>query len=261
MASTYTAPVTPKAGRPARAIVETPPRPRTVDGVLIASGVFIACSLLSALTWYGFKGQFIDLLISSDRKAKNPTPGYGATQAADDLDKIRRGQLIQTFVVGLALAFLTYAVTRARSSSAGRWGLVIVLVLTANAVIPVKGLPALANGLRVLALVAALAIIVLLFLPPSRRYFAECRIAIHGEDSPRARGFRGLFSNGMPARQATPRRTAERVDAMVAAENDGRPAGSKSRTAKVRTEQAAVARGAELARSRAKASKSRRSDG
>ena len=229
--------------------------------MLIASGVFIAFSLLSALTWYGFKSQFIDLLITSDRKAKNPTPGYGATQAADDLDKIRRGQLIQTFVVGLR-SCLPHLRGHPRSELiSGPVGLVIVLVLTANAVIPVKGLPALANGLRVLALVAALAIIVLLFLPPSRRYFAECRIAIHGEDSPRARGFRGLFSNGMPARQATPRRTAERVDATVAAENDGRPAGSKSRTAKVRTEQAAVARGAELARSRAKASKSRRSDG
>jgi hypothetical protein len=230
--------------------------------VLVAAGVFIACSLLSALTWYGFKSQFIDLLISSDRKSKNPTPGYGAAQAADDLDKIRKGQLVQTFVVCLALTFLTYAITRARSASAGRWGLVIVLVLTVNAVIPVNGLPGLANGLRVIALLAAVAVVVLLFMPPSRRYFAQCRVAIHGEDSPRAGGFRGLFSNGMPQRQAPPpRQTAERVDGAVAAEADARPAGSKSRAAKVRTEQAAVARGAELARSRAKASKSRRSDG
>jgi hypothetical protein len=65
----------------------------------------------------------------------------------------------------------------------------------------------------------------------------------------------------MPPRQAPPRQTAERVDGAVVAESDVRPAGSKSRAAKVRTEQAAVARGAELARSRAKASKSRRSDG
>jgi hypothetical protein len=253
--------VTEKAGRATRATVETPPRPRTVDGVLVAAGIFIVCSLLSALTWYGFKSQFIDLLIRSDRKSKNPTPGYGAAQAADDLDKIRKGQLVQTFVVCLALTFLTFAITRARSASAGRWGLVIVLVLTVNAVIPVNGLPALANGLRVVAMLAAAAVVVLLFMPPSRRYFAACRVAVHGEDSPRASGFRGLFSNGMPQRQAPPRQTAERVDGAVVAESDVRPAGSKSRAAKVRTEQAAVARGAELARSRAKASKSRRSDG
>jgi hypothetical protein len=253
--------VTEKAGRATRASVETPPRPRTVDGVLVAAGVFIACSLLSALTWYGFKSQFIDLLIRSDRKAKNPTPGYGAAQAADDLDKIRKGQLVQTFVVCLALAFLTYAITRARSASAGRWGLVIVLVLTVNAVIPVNGLPALANGLRVVALLAALTVVVLLFLPASRRYFAQCRVAVTGGEPTRSGGLRGLFSNGMPQRQVTPRQTTERVDATVAANGDARQAGSKSRAAKARTEQAAVARGAELARSRAKASKSRRSDG
>lgn len=259
MAHTYTAPVTEKAGRAARATVETPPRPRSVDGVLLAAGVFIACSLLSALTWYGFKSQFVDLLISSDRKSKNPTPGYGAAQAADDLDKIRKGQLVQTFVVCLALAFLTYAITRARSASAGRWGLVIVLVLTVNAVIPVSGLPAVANGLRVVALLAAVTVVVLLFMPPSRRYFAQCRVAVTGGEPTRTGGLRGLFSNGMPQRQVPVRQT-ERVDAAVAADGDVRPAGSKSRTAKARNEQAAVARGAELARSRAKASKSRRTD-
>jgi hypothetical protein len=246
-------------GRSARSAqpVETPPRPRTITGALIAIGVVIGCTILSALTWFIFKDQLVHLLIDANAKAKDPKSPYGVTQASADLTNIRKGQLIQAGVVGLALAFLGYALTRARSASAGRWGLVIVLVLTGQGLIPIKGLPGLANTFRGFALIAAVTVIGLMFVKSSRAYFQACRAAVTGND-PTARpvGFRGLFTNGMPAKNAPAPATAP----AESGEESSRPAGSKSR-AKKSSDQAAVARGAELARTRAKAaSKSRRTE-
>jgi hypothetical protein len=114
----------------------------------------------------------------------------------------------------------------------------------------------------VLSGVASIVAIVLLFLPESRVYFravGDLRraefAAKHGATPPPARGSLGGLFRPRPPAPATSRETGVSLDKH--AEAAGRPRAAK---AKSRTEAEAIARGAQLARERAKASKSRRTE-
>jgi hypothetical protein len=110
--------------------------------------------------------------------------------------------------------------------------------------------------------VLSIVVLLLIFVPKeSIAYFRACREANlpperRGQQRP---GLGSLFAPRPPRQRMTPvGRTAEPEPASRPAET--RPAVPKAK-AKVRTDSEAIARGAELARARAKASKSRRTPG
>jgi hypothetical protein len=147
-----------------------------------------------------------------------------------------------------------------------RWALLIVMVMTLGpfAVLPGRGLPVVPQVAGVLSGVACIAAIVLLFLPESRAYFkaiSALRAAATGRAAAPSRGLGSLFAPRPAAARKPPPSSglrssaASRANARVT--KGGTAAGAR---AKIRSDEAAVARGAALARSRAKASKSRRTE-
>ncbi|MDT4938379.1 MAG: hypothetical protein QOG80_2050, partial [Pseudonocardiales bacterium] len=148
---------------------------------------------------------------------------------------------------------------RISTASVTRWALLVVMVLAGGPlqVIPSSGWPPFIQITLVLAGVAAIAAIVLLFLPDSRAYFRAVAALRRGQYVAKQGGaataprptLRSMFApKPAPVSLDKPRARAE---ASAAAR------GAKSKS---RTEAEAVARGAQLARERAKASKSRRTD-
>ena len=133
-------------------------------------------------------------------------------------------------------------------------------------IIPTSGLPAPASAAGVILGAASIAALGLIFLAPaSTAYFRACRLAnvpeeLRGQPRP---GLGSLFGPKRTAagRQPAGRQPGARQSAAAARASSAeanRPAAGKAK-AKVRSDTDAVAKGAELARSRAKASKSRRS--
>jgi hypothetical protein len=232
------------------------PRPRTVTAATAAVGALIVLSLAEAVSMFGFTAQLSDLFAKNNAKASKPKNPYGPSQIAHDLHQYRVSTLVQALVVALAMSFLVVAIRRVRSASVARWALIVVMVLTSGlgGLIPINGLPALANVLRALMGLASLAAIVLLLLPESSRYFKACKAALNPAGAPPRPGLRDLFAPRPPAgaQQPSPAETPEETPA-------SKPAAARSK-AKTRVDEAAVAKGADLARNRAKASKSRRTE-
>jgi hypothetical protein len=204
-------------------------------------------------------------LVNTTNKAgsKKKTP-YGPDQIASDIHQLRQGTLIMGVVIAVALALLVFAVRRARSASGSRWALLILMLFTSLPfyVVPITGFPAAVNVAGVIVGVASIAAILLIFVPPpSQKYFRDCREA---SLPPERRGQPRPSLFGPRRQRPGPAGTGGRAAAARAASQEAqdeavRPSGTSSKArAKVRSDADAVARGAELARSRAKASKSRR---
>lgn len=229
------------------------PRPRTINAAMAAVGAFAVLSLAEAASLFGFTGQLTTLFAKNNAKLKKPKNPYGPSEIAHDLHQTRVTTLVQAIVVVLALAFLAAAIRRVRSASVARWALIVVMVLTNGpaGLIPVNGLPGLSNALRALTGIAALATIVLLLLPESTRYFRACKAAMTPEGAPPRPSLRDMFAPRPPV--------GTKQAAQPPAVNRSKPAAGKTK-GKTRTDEAAVAKGAELARTRAKASKSRRTE-
>jgi hypothetical protein len=180
---------------------------------------------------------------------------------AADVHSLRQGTLLMGAVVAVALVLLTFALRRARTASGTRWAMLILMLFTSLPfyVIPIKHFPVVPNVAGVLIGVSSIAAIVLVFLfKPSQQYFRDCKEAslppdLRGKPRPSLFGPRrpraGLAGPG--GRAAAARAAAEQADVV-------RPGSAPKARAKVRADADAVARGAELARSRAKASKSRK---
>lgn len=259
---TYTAPVSDTTNKPPLSLnkgrggdqIPAVARPRTITAAVAAVGAVIVLSIAEAASLFGFTDQLSKLLADNNAKAKKPKSPYGPSQISHDLHQFRITTLVQAIVVGLALIFLIFALRRVRTASVGRWALVIVMVLTNGPVglIPVKGLPGLPNALRVLTGVASLAAIVLLFMPESSRYFRACKATLTPEGAPPRASLRDLFAPRPPARAPE--------SAKAAAPQQPAKASVSKAKGKSRVDEAAVAKGAELARNRAKASKSRRTE-
>jgi hypothetical protein len=230
------------------------PIPLTVHLATIAIAVQIVCTLVRALALRGYTSELSSWLVEMNGKAKNPVKDYNAGKVAHDLEQLRSGALIQAIVLSLALAILALSLRRARGASGARWALIIILVLTSGplAVVPVAGWPLLPKAAGVGMGVASIAVIVLILLPKSMAYFRACKEATRPAGAAPRPGLAALFRpRPHPAaaqRSGTPAATAERAELPV----------RRTPKAKVRADADAVARGAEIARARAKASKSRR---
>ncbi len=251
----------PATTRGSRAAIETVRPPKTIDLATGAIGVVILGLAGRALGLLGSTGTLNSYLIDLNARAKKPVANYVRDHLAGDLHSLRVSAVIQSIVVAVALVLIVFALRRTRTAGGSRWALLIIVVLTALPfyVIPVSGWPVLPKVSGVLTGVAAIASLVLVFVPASSAYFRQCRDAMTPPElrgQPK-KGLGALFGP-RPPRAARPRAGAPTGAAQrpAAARN---VSSSRSR-AKVRSDADSVARGAELARSRAKASKSRRTD-
>lgn len=229
---------------------------------------------------------------SGCKSAKDALAKFTANPSSH-ISSVQSSQLTASVVLCLALALVAVAVYRGRHWS--RWmvlGLWVICSYTgtlagiASVLSVSQSIPGPFKSLAFLSGAAFIVAVVLVNLRPSAGYFAAHKpLPAAGAAAPRP-GLAGLFGPRRPAAASTapgatvarpglaglfgPRRPAATSTAPAA--NGARP-GSKATTrtpsgaaapkskAKVRADEAAVARGAELARSRAKAaSKSRRTE-
>jgi hypothetical protein len=231
-------------------------RPRTVLLAAVALVVGGLASLIAALDLYGLGDWLRREQIKSDKKAK-PPKHHTAAQLDHLVSQQQSGALIGSIIVMLAVLFLAYGVFRGRHWS--RWA-VIAFWFLASFTGTLVGIGAVLNvgssapaAFRLPAFVAGAAMIVAVAyvnLRPSTEYFAAHRPVA----APGAPVRRGLFAPRVPTRSvsasaALKSNAATRGEAYVQRQR------AKKRAADNRE---SVARGAELARQRAKASKSRR---
>lgn len=258
------------AGKPAKAGADERPTklatPRTIDYACIALGVTALALVVRGLGMLGFTHELQQFLITSNNNAgSKKKPNYIRDHLATDLHALRQGTLLMGVVIALALVLLIFALRRVRTASGSRWAMLIVMLFTSLPfyIVPISGFPAVPKVAGVLVGAAAIAALLLVFIPkPSQQYFRDCREAAlppeqRGQPRPSLFGprrQRAGFGGGPAGRPDRNTRAAS----VRTAERENKPAGTSKARAKVRTDAEAVSRGAELARSRAKASKSRR---
>ena len=244
---------------------EKTPLPVTLQRATIVAGVQILLSLVTAALFWGFTPQLKQLILDSNNSAKKPLPscGHGVTKNCLDVVKslhaFRAGVTEYTIIASLILIFLIFLMRR--GSGAGRWIYIIATVFAYQVGFAGSPLslfvigtntPGVLKALQVLAGLASIAVIVLLLMPASAAYFRETGAAMRAArgQAPAARGADGGFG-GLFAPRARPSAPA------APASDAAAPPRARSK-AKVRTDAEAIAKGAELARARAKASKSRK---
>jgi hypothetical protein len=234
-----------------------PPAPRSLQIAIVAIIAQAVFTLVRAIGMFGYGDQLQRLLIKANKDLKHPKSNYtfGSSRVLDDLHSVRTNGLWQSIVIGIALVLLAYSLRRVSTASVTRWAILVVMVMTGGpfTVIPSKGLPVVPQVSLVLAGVSSLIAIVCLFLPDSRMYFREMSGRRRGELDAIAPGvarpsLRSLLST-------RPSVSLEKPPAP-----DEPPVPARVSKAKRRSEAEAVARGAELARARAKASKTRRTE-
>ncbi len=248
-------------------------RPRQVQGAVVAMAVSAVAALIAALALYGQRSWLTSEQIKADKKAKKKVPS--ASELHHQISQQQSGALIGTIVVVVALTVLGLSVYRGRHWS--RWGVVafwllasftgtvvgIGTVLSVGASVPAPfKVPAFTAG--TLLVVA----VVLVNMKASTSWFALSR-PVPAAGAPVRRG---LFAPRSPAGGA---RAGARPTGRPGAAGPARAKGALTSNAATRGEAylerqrakkraaanaESVARGAELARSRAKASKSRRTD-
>lgn len=264
--------------------------PRSINIAVAAVVAEIVFSLGRALLLRGYTDELRQLLVDSNADSDDPDKHYTAAEITHDLDQLRSNVLLQAIVLALLLGLLGYMLRRQRAASPARWGLIVILVVMRIpfAVVPSSGLPGVPTAAGVLMGAASIVIIVMLLVPASMQYFRQLREAnrptgggggARGSDAParpglgslfapRQRRAGGLFSprppvTGSDEASATSRPGRERTGARQphTAETEGESSRPRSKPkAKARTDEAAIARGASIARNRAKASKSRRTE-
>lgn len=182
--------------------VSTPPR--TLRWALWASIVWGALTILTALALMTQKPWVYSQLVSANTKAKSPQANYTGGTVDRDVDRVVNIGLAQGAIVAAIIILIAVFVRRGRPWA--RW-LLVGLATIIPLIVPlgigiftqlVYGLtasaPLLYKAPLVLAGLASLAVVVILFLPETRAYFARMR--------PEGRG-PGLF--GRPAAGAGPR--------------------------------------------------------
>ena len=249
---------------PAREKVANLPLPNSVKLGMAGLGLVVVGVLLRALVIYNAStGTLRTILIHANQVAKTPKKHYGIpgdTQIAKDLHALKTAYVPLAILTVFIVVFLIYGLRRPRSASGSRWVLIVAMLFPTGVLFGFYspfGFPALAKFAGYTMSVGAVAAIVLMFVPTSSTYFKACRDAalppgLRGQPRPKLFGPRPAAGAG----NAAARSTATRSTARPAATSTG---GNRAKS-KARNDAEAVARGAELARSRARASKSRRTD-
>lgn len=240
-----------RPGRMPAADIPKVPTTRTIDLAALVAGLLALALWVRALGLLGHQSGLEKYAIQLNQKADKPDKNF---DAANYVHSVRLSAFVTAALLTAIMVLLIWAMRRTRSASVSRWGIVIILVLLGipYSVVPVWGLPFLAQAAGVASGVASVLLIVLVFLPQSTKYFRACREAmtppeLRGQPRP---GLGSLFRPRQQAGTAGPTRPATTRPA-------AKPSSSKAK-AKVRADAEAVAKGAELARTRAKTSKTRR---
>lgn len=252
-----------KPGRPARPrppALPNVPMPATVKLAIAAMALIVIGSVIRGLAiYYASTGTLRQILIHANAKAKKPKPDYAnGKQIITDLHALRIGYLFPAVLTLLVVAFLAYSLRKPRSASNTRWILIVALFFPTGALFGAYsqyGFPQLANVGGWLMTIGSVASIILMFVPQSSSYFAACRdLSMTPERRAAAAARPKLFG---PRTTPAARTSATRP---AAARPSNTSTGGNKAKSKARNDAEAVARGAELARTRARASKSRRTD-
>lgn len=253
------------------------PLPWSIKAAMAAAIGYVVFGLARALAMLGSTDKLKAWLVYlNDHAGKKKIADFDSnpSKIADALHSQRVGSLQVAIVVGIAVLILTFMLRRPKQATIARWALLVLLVITLPmtngpfAIIPQHHLPATVAVPWVLTGFAWIAIVVLLFMPTSSAYFRACKRATAPAGATARRpGLRDLFMprGTAPAGSASSRASTARAGSSGSDDTSqsppaGRDPSGRAR-AKVRADEAAIAKGADLARSRAKASKSRRPDG
>jgi hypothetical protein len=237
--------------------------PRTIVAAFVATIVATVLSVLSAALWWGYQNYLRNEFVNANQKLKagdkhkKPENTYTVTSHAvnHDVHNWLTSTLFQSLIFGLAVVLV--AVNMRRGKSWARW---LLLVLFAIPVLPTAApyrlltvagsAPALTRVASALTGLAGLAVIVLLVVPESARYFAAVRAEQRGEgaESAAPTGLRGLFMPRVPpeagasrtktaAKTGTPSKPAlpEKPVATRPAKAATPPTAARQAKAKVRT--------------------------
>jgi hypothetical protein len=270
------------------------PRPRPVTYALIALlvaavfGLLIAVSWSTQRTWVKHqlgkanasavssavasatkhaaqKSQDVASASASASSSAIKNNPIGGKKLGDQTSRQISGAFIGGFIDLLICGFLAYGAYRGRHWT--RWavtgffvlatftGIGIGLLNLVNAIL-VSGIPASIRVPTVVSSLAMLVAVVMVNLRPSVEYFALSRPA----PRPGMPQRRGLFGRPVAPRPSQPTRATRNASPARAEPAVTREADADRSKAKKRASAESVSRGAELARRRAKASKSRRTE-
>jgi hypothetical protein len=197
--------------------------------------------------------------VAAVNRTKYPTAGSRLT---DQVHQQQNGSLIMSLILVLATGFIAYGVFRGRHWA--RWGSIAFWAIASftgtfaglSYLFSIgSSLPAPFKALTFLSAVSMIVAVVLCNWRPSVEYFALSR------PTHTAGQRRGLFAPRVPPGNARTTPASRAKSILTSSAADRGQAYIEKQRAKKRTDAAkaqATARGAELARSRAKASKSRR---
>jgi hypothetical protein len=187
---------------------------------------------------------------------------------AHDVAAAQKSVLVSTLVALLLIGFIAYATYRGRYWA--RWGAVGIILLTFFIRIPIgiasiltisADVPYLYRVPAFISGVLLVAAAVLTNLRPSLEYFAAHRPVAPAGGRAAGRPRRGLFAPPPPRDPSRGRTGANAAAKKPATTRPAAPAASDRSRSKRRADTAAVAKGADLARTRAKAAaKSRRTE-
>jgi len=189
--------------------VEAPDRvspPRTVILAFGAMVANVALSVVNAVMLWAFsdylRGQFIKANNKLKDTDKNKDKDYTLKEVNHDVHSFLTSHLVQAAVFGLAMVL--FAVNFRRGKGWARWftiGLLVVPVLPTASAWQLAGLggngPGLVRVMSALLGLTALAVVVLLMVPESARYFAAARAANAGASGTSGAapvGLRGMFT-------------------------------------------------------------------
>lgn len=185
--------------------------PRTIVAAFVATIAAAVLSVASAALWWGYQNYLRHEFVKANNKLKptdkNYKKDYTVTSNAvhHDVHNWLTSGLVQSAIFGLALVLV--AVNMRRGKSWARWLLVILFaipVLPTAApyrLLTIAGsAPAMTRVAGALTGIAGLAVILLLVVPESSRYFAAVRAQQLGDrdESAAPTGLRGLLMPRVP---------------------------------------------------------------
>jgi len=263
-----------KPARPARAGKAAGPKvtvpiPVTVKGAMAGLALTIVGAAVRAISIHSASDKTLGVILThSNAHAKKPKSHYipGDKTFDKDLHTLHSAYTPLAFIAGLIAILLILGLRTPRYASATRWFVIVLMLYPTGSLFGAFspfGFPGLAQAGGIAITVGALGAILLNLLPQSAAYFAACRDATMTPERRAAAASRPkLFGPRQPmgSRQAPARQAPGSRSASAAARQASAGAAGGKAKAKARNDAEAIARGAELARNRARASKSRRTD-
>jgi hypothetical protein len=160
-----------------------PPRVRQAFWVTIAWAGF---SLIAAVALLGYRPYVHDQLIKSNNKSKNPTNPYTDSIVDHDVSRVVWGGLVTSLLGAVILVLLAFLLLRGRGLA--RWSLIALATVVPIFVpfgigiliqlvggLTISGAPLLYRGPVIIAGICSAAVLVLMLLPETSRFFAENR--------------------------------------------------------------------------------------